>query len=146
VKGPNGAVDVKVEDVGDGTFHAVYDTLPSGDYTIDAMIDTQPVAKFLAKKNMAGIEGQGDNPDDDKSTRESIEYTTVYSSGTGIYSSGNDGSPDQFSGFQGSPPLTADRTKEKLIALRSVLRNNDFEKLQLPDTEEVLFLSTFGTL
>merc|ERR1712038_2114771 len=51
ISGPNGEIEAKVEDVDEGIFKANYPALNSvsGDYTMTAMVNSQPVAKFLAK-------------------------------------------------------------------------------------------------
>merc|ERR1712025_562656 len=49
MRGPNGPVEVTVVDSGDGKFQAQYNPLSPGDYTVNAMIDSQPVSTFRAK-------------------------------------------------------------------------------------------------
>lgn len=139
MQGPNGPVEVKVEDVGNGTFKAKYEPLVPGDYTIDAMIDSKPIAKYRVQRSAPLVKGKDDSPiKDQKTTPNDVEYSTVFSSGSGIYSSGTDPTPPKFTGFQGSPPLTGKQSKEQLVALRSILRKNDFEKVTLPNGEVLL--------
>merc|ERR1712087_150237 len=103
------------------------------------MIDSEPCAKFFVKS--LDVE-DCDNKDN------SITYETVYSSGTGVYKSGNisgNNEPRQFVGFQGSPPLTAEQHREQFLALRSILHKNDFIKMKQPDSEQILFVPQLAT-
>jgi len=126
IVGPNGPIEVKVQDVGDGCFHAKYNQLLPGDYEINCMVDGLHVSQFYAKSS-------GDNSD------KCLKYSTRYSSGSGIYRSGIDASPAPFAGFHGSPPVSAARIREQFIALRAVVQKNDFEYFQLSGTEQVFF-------
>jgi len=100
MKGPDEQpIEVKVEDAGNGTFIAKYDQLEPGDYVIDCMVDSLPVAKFRAKSSRSKEKG------------DDLSYDVVYSSGSGFYASGIDENPIEFSGYEGSPPITAKKKR-----------------------------------
>merc|ERR1712038_987332 len=131
MKGPDGEpVEVKVEDVGDGSFVGKYDQLEPGDYVIDCMVDSQPVAKFRVKSSRSDEKG------------DDLSYDVVYSSGSGLYASGIDENPIGFSGYEGSPPITAKKkdAQKQLLALRSALLTGDFIRVKQPGTDRVLFV------
>merc|ERR1712113_990994 len=94
VKGPNGPVNVKVEDCGAGTYRASYDSLPPGQYEIETMVDGQPVSKYKAQvrtQNPVPNSKMKHKTNVVQKPRKSLQYALVHSSGGEQYPSGNVG-------------------------------------------------------
>eukprot|EP00463_Aulacantha_scolymantha_P000821 TRINITY_DN1546_c0_g1_i2.p1 TRINITY_DN1546_c0_g1~~TRINITY_DN1546_c0_g1_i2.p1 ORF type:complete len:443 (+),score=119.97 TRINITY_DN1546_c0_g1_i2:469-1797(+) len=140
LNGPGGPIDVQVDDSGYGTFKVKYESenLPSGAYAFDVCVDGKQIKnspKFYAE------------PQSDQNQRDTEEFSRESKEKKDHCAQENLRQLAGFMGFEGSPPLTAERYRQLFFALRSILRANDFVKVQTfrRGTEETLFCPRLST-
>merc|ERR1712038_1875305 len=141
MKGPDGPVNVRVEDSGDGTFKVKYrpELLTPGNYSMNICVDGQPLENIpeyhvKSPSELDKCVAASTTPTSTSTTpitTTTTTTTTTTSATSPTDTNEDDGIPD-FTGFEGSPPQTAEDCAQLPLALRSVLHSNDFVKVSRP--------------